>query len=255
MKHQLLKPTAIFLAIIIAFSLASCGIGSLSSSNAASESRQPLADLPVMTAENKAYCDKYVFYGLYTPFDQDFTEESYLTDFHVYMLFRVAASLQGLSDEYDQNNSLGWFPADFVENTLKGCFLFSADDIRNAVGTDPNNSYNQEYYDASKNAYYFQGGYGGASLMPVVTASKQDGDLLTLSVDWYNWRGVGPDGTVTPDGTGELMYVFTYSNDLTIRLEDGGGFKYIANKVTANDYGESPATMYDSGWYQWSRNR
>ena len=169
--------------------------------------------IPTMTSEQKELCDKYMAYwGFYSPFDKDFTEQSYFDEFHPYLLFMPIVFSEGKRDEFHEKYP-EWIPAEIYESTLQSRFLLSSDQFRKVVG-ERKADYG-EYYDPAKNAYFMPGGYGGGSCSGVVTASKRDSELLTLSVSWY-----GMD-----DG-------FVYSHDVTIRVVSDDEFYYVANKVT-----------------------
>lgn len=172
--------------------------------------------IPAMTEENQAYYDKYLYvWGFKSPFEQDFTEENYFTDFKLYFLFHESASLDGTMEEYQTKYGETGFPAEVVESTIQGHFLWSTEQIRGALGPKPQDDSMSEYYDKETNTYGFPGGYGGAGSVGVVTRAVKEGELLLLDCDWYS----------AVDSELDL------SHTVTLRLE-GDGFHYIANKVT-----------------------
>lgn len=166
---------------------------------------------PEMTPENQEYCEKYVsMWGFYSPFAEDFTEDSYLTNLHTYLTYSPIIFAQGKRDEYQAKYGAD-IPAEIVEEAICSHFLLTPDQVRAMTPTQSQNS--DEYYDPDKNIYHFAGGYGGGANSAVVADSKREGNLLTLVCDWY---------------TVESAYL--ESNRLTIRLDDDGGFQYLASE-------------------------
>lgn len=136
-----------------------------------------------MTPENQNNCDRYVsMWGFYSPFKEDYDEQSYIKEFHTYHVYMMMVFAEGKRDEYTEAYGIE-VPADLVESTITRHFLFTGEQIRTNTPSKAQNG--SEYYDPDSNIYHFEGGYGGGSLSAVVTDSRLEKDILTLSVDWY----------------------------------------------------------------------
>ena len=179
-----------------------------------SEISNPL--LPEMTPENQAYCERYVaIWGFYSPFQKDFDEQNYLTDFHPYHLYSTLAYTEQKRDEHDKLYGID-IPAEIVEGIIMRHFQFTAEQIRLQTGTSAANS--SEYYNPDTSSYHFEGGYGGGSASAIVTESRKQGNLLTLRVDWY-----------------DMGDSFISSQELTLQVGDGDyDFVYVAGSAPNN---------------------
>lgn len=169
---------------------------------------------PEMTPEHQESYDRYLSaWGFYSPFDQPFTEERYFTEFRTYLLFggclwqESPGKLEEFHSQYGER-----FPAELVESTIQRHFLLSTATIRSSL---PGTGGSGESFDAETGIYVFPGGYGGGSNHGVVTEAERQGDLLTLTCDWY-----GMDDS------------YQYTCKVTIRLGEGDAFHYIANEVS-----------------------
>jgi hypothetical protein len=168
--------------------------------------------LPKMTPENQEYCDRYIWWGFYSPFTRDFDEKNYLTEFHVYHLYFLMSNAEGTYDENHETYGVDIL-AEIVEETIMRHFLFSEEQIRGQMASKEYNG--SEYYDPESNTYHFEGGYGGGSNTAVVSDSRWEGDLLTMTVDWY-----GMDDS------------YLYSQELTLRIGEGEyDFVYVAGRM------------------------
>lgn len=169
--------------------------------------------LPKMTPENAEYCKRYVdVWGGYTPFSDNFSEENYITDFQIDRIFDALVFLEGREKEY-QKMYQGEIPAKVVEDTIMRHFILTEEQIRLHTPSSTQNDWN--YFDPATNIYHFMGGYGGASNTAIVSDSHRDGNLLTLTCDWYGVEGE-----------------YIYSQELTLRLgEEENDFVYIAGHV------------------------
>ena len=179
---------------------------------------EPAADapLPAMTPENQAYYDQYLSaWGFYSPFDKSYTEETFAGDLRPYLFFYSSLAQEGKTQEYEEYQFSGQYPAKLVEDTVMRHFPVTAEQYRAKLKKPANIEGDAEYYDPELDAYNFPGGYGGGSNSGVVTEAKREGDLLTLTCEWY-----GMDNT------------FAYSHTVTIRLGAGEDeFMYLSNVV------------------------
>jgi len=171
--------------------------------------------VPAMSAENQAYYDQYLSaWGFYSPFDMDFSQQAYFTDYNPYLLYYGCAAQEGVSWQY-RESYFDDVPASVVEQTVTDHFLISVEVFREKLRKPAEAGAESAYYDPELDAYHFPGGYGGGSLHGSVTSAAQDGNLLTLTCEWYN-----------------MDDSFAYSHTVTIRLgEEKKDFVYVSNKV------------------------
>ncbi len=167
---------------------------------------------PDMTPENQAYYDKYLSaWGFYCPFDRDYTEQTFTQDFRPYLLYYSSAAQEGRREEYDRYGVD--VPAQIVEETVARHFPVTAVQFRAALAQSRKGT---EYYDPQSDSYHFEGGYGGAGMMGVVTHAEKEANRLKLSCDWY-----------------DVVDSYQFSHTVTIRLgERADDFYYIENTVT-----------------------
>ena len=161
--------------------------------------------------ENIAYYQKYLgAWGFYCPFERDYTELNFAENFNLYLLYSSCLKLDGVAE----GKIPGYFPAKLVEDTITGRFPVTTQQLRASM---PKGEHGGDHYDPAQNAYYFEGGYGGAERIGMVTLAKKRGDRLTLSCDWFDENGS-----------------FVLSHTVTIRLGQGESeFYYMENTVTA----------------------
>lgn len=108
--------------------------------------------------------------------------------------------------KHPKGEDYGWFfPQDIYEGRIQTYFEVSTEHLR----SDP------DYYRAEYRGYCVGGG-GGKGEAPTLTYQyTRDGELLTVRVVRSYQSGVSPDTCHT----------------LTVRLEEGGGWKYLGDKV------------------------
>ena len=159
--------------------------------------------------ENIAYYQKYLsLWGFYCPFERDYTEQDFAKDFNLYLLYSSCLRLDGVTE----GKIPGYFPAKQVEDTIIRHFPVNAQQLRASL---PKDEYGGDHYDPAKNAYYFEGGYGGASMNGIVVLAQKREDCLILSCNWF-------DEEVS----------FRLSHQVTIRLgQSENEFYYMENTV------------------------
>jgi hypothetical protein len=97
----------------------------------------------------------------------------------------------------------GWFyPQEVYEERVQRYFQVSTEHLR----SDP------IYYHEEDQAYYLEGGGGKGETPQLSYTYSQEGDILTVVV-----------AVDSPSSSGR--------HTLTVRLEEGGGWKYLADKV------------------------
>lgn len=168
--------------------------------------------MPEMTSENQEYFNKYLScWGAYCPFIRSYTEESFAEEFAPYMLFYSSAAQENMASEYDADYSPN-YPANIVEDTVLRHFPVTVEQFRTKLASGST----VEYYDAEKDVYHFEGGFGGPDMPGAVTKSEREGDKLRLWCSWYDIN----------DNT------FLFAHTVTIRLGDTDiEFYYVENNV------------------------
>jgi hypothetical protein len=228
----------VFIIIITLFTFSACKtpnnlseetqIGEVPSSSAApssrSESEPSLSSvisnnaevtgdvMSEMTSDNQEYFNKYLScWGAYCPFVRSYTEESFAEDFAPYMLFYSSAAQENMASKYDAEYFPD-YPANIVEDTVLRHFPVTVEQFRAKLASRST----VEYYEAEKDVYHFEGGFGGPDMPGVVTKSEREGDELRLWCSWYDIN----------DST--LLFAHT----VTIRLGDTENeFFYAENDV------------------------
>lgn len=108
--------------------------------------------------------------------------------------------------KHPKGEDYGWFfPQDIYEGRIQTYFEVSTEHLR----SDP------DYYQAEYQGYCVGGG-GGKGEGPTLTYEySREGELLTIAVDRVYPSGAFPD----------------LRHTLTVRLEGGGGWKYLGDRV------------------------
>lgn len=173
---------------------------------------------PEMTAENKAYAEKYLknWGSIGDIMLLNFSENkmSAILEGKLYLTF--SNIYDGEELPHDESGSV-LAPADVVEDSMTRRFPLTAEQVRKMVPASGDSD--QDHYDAEKNIYVFHTGYGGGGSAPVVTDSTLEGDLLTLECSWFSSTGDN-----APSG----------KNRLTIRVKGDGDFMYLSNEVLSS---------------------
>ena len=165
--------------------------------------------------EYEWYFEKYLSaWSLYNPFRRDYTESTFVEDFHPYFIYASSMHQETRWDEFvTMYGDTGEIPADYVELLVTRHFPLSVEQYRASL---PQTADAYEYYDSINNLYDFPGGYGGVEMRGELYEAFSNGNILLLSCDWY-----GLENTII------------FSHRVTIILgDDPLDFYYKENVVT-----------------------
>lgn len=216
----------IALSLVIVAALALGGFVACSPVDKAPQSSQNSTENSTEELENyyKTYLELWTFYN---PFTENFSggkPEIGNTE----LLFNSCWGLDyrkenpgadnWLDKLYEVADSDGYFPAELVEKTIMKYFNYTANEIRSSAGS---------LYNSGKDAYLFQGGFGGGGYICKVTQATKDGSTLSLKSDWYDVEGN-----------------YSFSADTQIDLKEDGSWIYTSNSVSKKQ-NEDEGYYYD----------